>query len=143
VRVFAGAGLSQAGAFPTPSKEFFAYAPNFDGGVYVAAGDVTGDGHADIITGAGAGGGPEVKVFSGVDLSILQDYFAYAPVFAGGVRVGFESDPNGDGKGEIVAAPGPGGGPDTRVFDGQDLVTTDEFFAYAANFDGGVFVGGQ
>src|SRR5439155_16929620 len=46
-------------------REFFAYGSNFTGGVYVAAGDVNGDGIADIITGAGAGGGPHGKVFNG------------------------------------------------------------------------------
>jgi hypothetical protein len=52
-------------------QEFMAYDPNFTGGVYVAAGDVNGDGKADIITGADAGGGPHVKVFSGQDDSVL------------------------------------------------------------------------
>src|SRR5262249_58503165 len=55
---------------------FFAYAPTFAGGVSVAVGDVNGDGTPDIITGAGPGGGPHVKVFSGKDGSELFSFFA-------------------------------------------------------------------
>ena len=50
---------------------FDAYAPAYTGGVYVAAGDVNGDGHADVITGTDSGAGPHVKVFSGADGSLL------------------------------------------------------------------------
>ena len=45
---------------------FFAFAPSFSGGVRVAAGDVNGDGHAEIIVGAGPGGADEVRVFDPV-----------------------------------------------------------------------------
>ena len=41
----------------TEVASFFAYDPAFTGGVSVAAGDVTGDGVADIITGAGLAAG--------------------------------------------------------------------------------------
>ena len=54
-------------------NSFFAYAPTFAGGVFVAAGDVNGDGRAEIITGAGAGGGPHVQVFNASDGSVLQN----------------------------------------------------------------------
>ena len=76
----------------------------------MAAGDVNGDGHADIITGAGAGGGPHVSVFSGTDLSILASFFAYDPAFTGGVTVA-AGDVNGDGLADIVTGAGAGGGP--------------------------------
>lgn len=40
---------------------FHAYDVRFKGGVNVATGDVNGDGVLDIITGAGAGGGPHTS----------------------------------------------------------------------------------
>ena len=59
----------------------------FAGGVRVAAADVNGDGRADIIAGAGPGGAPHVRVFSGLDLSPLSSFFAFEPEFTGGVFV--------------------------------------------------------
>jgi fibronectin-binding autotransporter adhesin len=121
-------------------RSFMAYDASFTGGVYVAAGDVDGDGRADVVTGAGAGGGPHVKVFSGQDGALLQSFFAFDAGFSGGVRVG-AVDVNGDGRADIVAGAGPGGGPHVRVFNAADGTVLWEFFAYDAAFSGGVFVG--
>jgi hypothetical protein len=67
---------------------FYAYDPAFAGGVRVAVGDVNGDGIPDIITGAGPGGGPEVRAFDATSLRPLADFFAYDPSYTGGVYVG-------------------------------------------------------
>ncbi len=80
VRVLSGADGSQL-------HGFFAYAPSFLGGVRVAAVDADGDGRADIVTGAGPGGGPHVRILSGRDRSVLASQFAYDPAFTGGVFV--------------------------------------------------------
>jgi hypothetical protein len=120
-------------------ESFFAYAPTFTGGVFVAAGDVNGDGLSDIITGAGAGGGPHVKVFSGKDGSLLQSFFAYSATFRGGVTVA-SGDVDGNGHPDIITGAGPGGGPHVKAFDGMTLVPLASFFAYDASFAGGVSV---
>jgi uncharacterized protein (TIGR03118 family) len=124
-------------------QSFMAYTSNFTGGVYVAAGDVNGDGRADVITGAGAGGGPHVEVFSGQDGSLLRSFLAYDPTFTGGVRVGATGDTNGDGAAEVITGAGPTGGPHVKVFnDGNGLAVLDSFFALDAAFHGGLFVSG-
>jgi hypothetical protein len=120
---------------------FLAYSQFFTGGVYVAAGDVNSDGHADIITGAGAGGGPEVKVYSGADGTVLRDFLAYGPFFTGGVRVAAVNF-TGAGPVSIVTGAGPSGGPNVQTFDGASLAVLDNLLAYNAQFGGGVFVGG-
>jgi uncharacterized repeat protein (TIGR01451 family) len=130
VKVFNG------GTFATVSS-FFAYDPAFFGGVRVAAGDVDGQGHADIITGAGPGGGPHVKVFDGVTLAVEASFFAYDAGFAGGVFVA-AGDLDNQGHADIITGAGAGGGPHVKVFDGSTLAVEDSFFPFDANFAGGV-----
>jgi len=122
-------------------RSFFAYDPSFLGGVYIAVGDVNGDGVADIITGADAGGGPHVKVFDGRDGSVLYSFWAYDPSFRGGVRVA-AGDVEGNGRADIITGAGPGGGPHVKVFSAANgsLTLLRSFFAYAATFTGGVYV---
>jgi hypothetical protein len=119
-------------------QSFNAFDAGFTGGVYVAAGDVNGDGLADIVTGAGDNGNSQVKVFSGANGSLLQSFFAYSG-FTGGVRVAV-GDVNGDHTPDIITAPGTGGAPQVKVFDGKNLNLLNGFFAYNAAFTGGVYV---
>ena len=82
-------------------RSFFAYDAGFRGGVNVAAGDVDGDGVADIITGAGLGG-PHVKVFDGRTSAEVRSFFAGDPNGRSGVRVAAKAlDP--DQQADILA----------------------------------------
>jgi uncharacterized protein YkwD len=121
------------------TEDFMAYDWRFGGGVYVAAGDVKGAGHDDIITGADGGGGPNVKVFDGTTENVLYSFFAYDPNFTGGVRVAAGKVTN-TGYADIITGAGPGGGPDVAVFDGLSGAKVENFFAYDSNFTGGVYV---
>ena len=134
VRVFDGiTGEALAGA----RGSFLAADVSFTGGVFVAAGDVNGAGFDDIVTGAGAGGEPRVRVFSGRDGSELLDFLAYDASFQGGVHVG-AGDTNLDGLAELVTGPAAGAPPLVKLFTGPlDGVTAT---LYAADFAGGVHV---
>ena len=122
---------------------FFAYHPGFTSGLFVAAGDVDGDGRADIITAPDAGGGPHVRVFSGVDQQIITEFMAYSPFLFSGVRVA-AGNVDASGFADIITAPGAGGGPHVRVFDGNTGeplgAPSGSFFAYSPGFFGGIYV---
>ena len=137
-------------ATPQEIASFFAYDASFRGGVSVAAGDVNGDGAFDIITGAGAGGGPHVKAFGfGApapdlgDVRELASFYAYESNFLGGVNVA-SGNIDGTGTDEIITGAGAGGGPHVKAFsrasDGA-INTVSSFLAYDAGFRGGVEVG--
>ena len=126
-------------------RSFYAYDPSFPDGIYVAVGDVNGDGFGDIITGAGAGGGPHVQVFSGANYSNIASFFAFEPTFTGGISVA-GGDVNGDGYVDVVIGAGPGGGPRVLAFSGQQLaqsgslVALANFWAFDVGVNRGVFV---
>jgi len=113
--------------------EFLAFDHAFCGGVSVAAADLNGDGVAEIVVGAGAGGGPHVKVFdvSTGQLRLAKSFYAFSPEFRGGVNVGA-------GGGLLVVAAGPGGAPHVKAFRGLSDELVASFYPFAASFNGGV-----
>ncbi|MFN4259817.1 MAG: beta strand repeat-containing protein [Gemmataceae bacterium] len=122
----------------SPLFNFMAYDIGFRGGVFVAVGDVDGNGIADIITGAGAGANPDVRIFDGGG-NFQRQLFPFAMSFRGGVRVATVD--RGDGIARIVAGAGPGAEPHITTFDGLTLNLIDSFFAFDEAFRGGVFTG--
>jgi suppressor of ftsI len=131
---------------------FLSYQPGFVGGVFVAAGDVNGDGLADVITGPGIGRRSNVKVIDATKLNqgspdttinpsaVLANFLAYQEGFRGGVRVA-SGDLNGDGRTDVVAGQGPGGLSRVKVFGGPALMVMAAFQPFGQDFRGGVFVG--
>ena len=121
VRIFSGRDFAQL-------ADFFGIADaTFRGGARAAVGDLNGDGRADLVVSAGFGGGPRVAAFNGAALGptggpkLFGDFFAFEPGLRNGIHVAI-GDFNGDGRGELVAGAGPGGGPRVSVFDGAELL---------------------
>jgi len=129
-------------------SSFHAMPAGYRGGVFVAAGDVDGDGRTDIVTGAGAGGLPQVSTYDGGGRA-LQSFFASnltATDVANmngnertGVRVGTLTSA---GRANIVTSPGQGPAARTNVYSGQTLALLDSFFALDPSYRGGLFVAG-
>ena len=106
VRVVDSAGNKQT--------EFYAYDAEFKGGVRLAVGDVDGDGVDEIITGAGPGGGPQVRIFE-MDGTFVKQFFAFSSTTTHGIFVGV-GDLDGDGADEILTSPDSGGNGEVRWF---------------------------
>jgi hypothetical protein len=124
---------------PVPISQFYAFSqPSFKGGVYVAAGDTNNDGFADVIVGAGETGGPRVEVYGGSATGVnttapLNNFFAYAPKFNGGVVV-TAGQRNGNLGDEVIVAPASKAGYNIKSFDvnglGNSPKLVDDFFAF-------------
>jgi FG-GAP repeat protein len=135
VRVFADISGSRVRL-----ANFLAYGAPFAGGVFVAAGDLNGDGIPEIITGPGAGTAAEMKFFEG-DGTPAPFVLAVYPGFTGGVRVAL-LDLDHDGTiDRLVAAPGKGQALEVKLYD-LTATVVDSFFPFDPTFTGGVFVGG-
>ncbi len=122
-------------------NKFFAYNKHFRGGVNVAAIKLNYNARPKkmgIVTGAGPGGGPHVRIFNGQGESQGQ-FFVYQKRFHGGIDVSV-ADVDQDGYDEIITGAGPGGGPHVRIFktDGRLI---NSFYGFPPDFVGGINVG--
>jgi hypothetical protein len=95
--------------------DFFAFEPGLRDGVFVAVGDLNGDGFQDPIFGGGPGGGPRVTAYNGLAIAqgfvpnfggpYLINFFAFDPSQRGGVRVTVKNI-DGDTFGDLVVGSG-------------------------------------
>ncbi|MEA2624486.1 MAG: hypothetical protein QOD06_531 [Candidatus Binatota bacterium] len=135
--------------------EFFGdlrpFASGYRGGVFVAAGDLNGDGRADLICGTDVGAPPFVRVFDGFTgrkfRGTFGEFLAYDSNFRGGVRVA-AGDVNGDGIVDIITGQGPRRGQERvlsqiRVFDGLTGRLDLALEPFRQGFQGGLFVAGS
>ncbi len=128
-----------SGASGAMIQSFDAYG-GWQGGAYVAAGDLNGDGIADIITGADAGGGANVKAFNGLNLSVMANFLAASPAYSGGVRVA-AIDLDGNGKDDIVTSLGRGSN-QVQLYSGTGKSVMASFLTADPAYPGGEFIGG-
>jgi hypothetical protein len=136
----------------TPERlfnDFFAMDPSLRLGLYVAAGDLNGDGKAEIAVSTDVGGGPQVNVFDGAALlqgvaEPVAEFFGGNPDSRGGLRIAI-ADVSPENLGvELITGDGPGAGSTVRVYSGPSIYAGPprELFENEAfpGFNGGVYV---
>ncbi|MFO0805477.1 MAG: hypothetical protein U0791_20425 [Gemmataceae bacterium] len=148
IAAYDGSRLGSNGG-PKLFNDFFAFEQSLRNGVYLAVGDVNGDGFAELIAGGGPGGGPRVSVFDAKSLldnapDRVADFFAGDPNSRGGVRLGVKNL-DGDARADLITGAGTGAGSRVTAYAGTSLLGGEpvEWFEWEAfaGFGGGVFVG--
>lgn len=118
-------------------RRFRVYEKGFRGGVRVAAGDIDENGKDEILVAPGPGRAPQLKILNATGKTI-RSFLAFPSSFQRGVTIA-AGDLDGDGKKEIIAGAGPGGGPQIRIFSATGKVL-GQFFAFEKTQKNGIEV---
>ena len=111
VKVFNGAAGYAINTI-APAMDFFAYDPSFTGGVTVSAGNRDTQQESDeVITGAGVGGGPNIRSFNAAG-QLIDNFFAFSTGITSGIFIA-AGYVDSDGTADIIA--GTGFGTTTQV----------------------------
>jgi len=119
---------------------FLAYEPNFEGGAYVAAGDINGDGKDEIVTGSGMNSTAHVRVFDGRGKFLGLSLFPFEQSHRSGVDVAVGNVDLGPSA-EIIVSKATFGTPQVKVYktDPSKRILGD-FFAFPQTHRQGINV---
>ena len=122
--------------YPALPSEILPYGPSASVTVSMEVGKFEASGTNQLVTAAGPGGGPHVRMLR--SNGEIGGFFAYDPGFRGGVNVA-AGDVDGDGVDEVITGTA-SGSPHVRIVkvDGTEV---GGFYAYSPSFTGGVNVG--
>jgi hypothetical protein len=137
-------GATQVGQFTPFGTISGGVYSGFTGGIFVALGDLNGDGHLEVVTSpdAAPNSDPFLNVWSlDGQVQISGNVYAFEKGFHGGVRVAL-ADLTGTGKEDILAAAGPGGDPLVQTINGRTFAQEARFEVFGQGFHGGVYIAG-
>lgn len=146
----------------TSGESFFPLPADYTGGLYVTAGDMDGDGRAEVAAAPGGFGAPQVQIRRSNGTMVPLSVFDIGPItspgplpsvnpgvlsatgspaeFESGVRVAM-TEADGSGKAQLLAARGAGTTPRVHAYSLDPFQETFNVVALDGTFTGGIFVG--